>query len=763
MIAFTSCIAYPETVRFYEGQDVRRCRIASIFVLGIAGLLGCALATAAEPASGFSGSREMQASAKVMPSGITQSSSVRDVIVISRTMPRAIVLKRVGTTEVAAALRSKRAGLQQPIKTGFRRDLTELATSAATVRFLEWQTMNDGKQVAGISISSPGARSLRLGILVNRLPDRAIFRFLKPGSEIAREVDGSEVMAMIRRNQMSAGNSDQARTYWSPAIDGDTVLMEIELPADIGTEQVDIAVPSISHIVKSPVDEMAILENAKVGESGSCNIDVSCDAAWSSDRNAVVKISYVEDGSAYECSGTLVADSDSSSFIPYFLTAKHCIGNQAVASTLESNWFYYSTYCNSGVANGSSVSKAGGAELLYASTNTDTSFMRLAATPPSGAKFAAWSATAPTLGLQATSVHHPQGDLQKISKGSIDAFSTCTAPDYDGVFSCSPTSQSIGTFVNVTFTSGGAESGSSGSGLFKTEGGQHYLIGNYLGGSSSCNNPTGSNRYGRLDVAYDAALRQWLSSSIFTDLGEALDYSALTWKTGGNSTFKKQTATSYFGGSALQSGTLADSESTYVTTSLTGPAKLSFYWKVSSEAKYDFFSFYLDNNQQASISGETNWANITVDIPSGSHTVKWVYAKDESTQAGSDAAWLDRVQVLSAGITPSAGLWAIDAEKNGEPGRGFTIEVRNGVLVLTVFAYDASGGDAFYQAAGAMTGNNFTGTLNYYRNGTSLGGTFKSAVLAGSAGTVTIDFTSATQGTITLPGESAKTFSKFFW
>lgn len=117
----------------------------------------------------------------------------------------------------------------------------------------------------------------------------------------------------------------------------------------------------------------------------------------------------------------------------------------------------------------------------------------------------------------------------------------------------------------------------------------------------------------------------------------------------------------------------------------------------------------------------------------------------------------------AASLVPETGLWAIDSERNGQPGRGFTLEAQNGTLVLTIFGYDSSGSDAFYQAAGPINGTSFTGTLNYYRNGMSFGGLFKSANLAGSAGTVTINFTSSTLGTISLPGETAKSFSKFSW
>ena len=76
---------------------------------------------------------------------------------------------------------------------------------------------------------------------------------------------------------------------------------------------------------------------------------------------------------------------------------------------------------------------------------------------------------------------------------------------------------------------------------------------------------------------------------------------------------------------------------------VTGPATLSFYWKVSSEASYDYLRVYLDGVKQYEISGEVNWQQKSINIPSGSHTVKWEYSKDGAVVSGSDKGWVDQV------------------------------------------------------------------------------------------------------------------------
>lgn len=117
----------------------------------------------------------------------------------------------------------------------------------------------------------------------------------------------------------------------------------------------------------------------------------------------------------------------------------------------------------------------------------------------------------------------------------------------------------------------------------------------------------------------------------------------------------------------------------------------------------------------------------------------------------SNAAWA---------FMPAGGLWVVDAENNGQPGRGFQIEVENEIMLLTYYGYRADGSSVFYLAAGPIVGNSFSGALEEYQNGKALGTTWKPASTAGSAGTVNATFTSGLHGTITFPGESPKAISK---
>jgi len=80
-----------------------------------------------------------------------------------------------------------------------------------------------------------------------------------------------------------------------------------------------------------------------------------------------------------------------------------------------------------------------------------------------------------------------------------------------------------------------------------------------------------------------------------------------------------------------------DNQSTYRQYTVTGPAVVDFWWKVSSEKNFDTFSYSLNGVNQETISGEVDWTYRTMTLPAGAHTIRWTYAKDESGAIGQDA------------------------------------------------------------------------------------------------------------------------------
>ena len=126
-------------------------------------------------------------------------------------------------------------------------------------------------------------------------------------------------------------------------------------------------------------------------------------------------------------------------------------------------------------------------------------------------------------------------------------------------------------------------------------------------------------------------------------LAQALDQGMVTWTTGGVGGWFYETASTQYDGDAAQSSDLADNQETTLETTVTGPASLSFHWKVSSEAGWDFLRFYIDGVPQSQISGEVDWTPMDYSLGAGVHVLRWAYAKDVALSSGSDCGWVDHV------------------------------------------------------------------------------------------------------------------------
>ncbi len=433
---------------------------------------------------------------------------VRSLTAAEQIQPARIALGPWGQTKVDSSPSSSTPGAFVPMQIGAARAVAATATANDMQRQLQWRPSVAGGLVAAVSVDAEGAHGLRLGLLVTQLPGSAIVRvYSQFRPTVVQELSGQEVLQIIDRNLQSGNTTDAARTWWTPDTGGSETTLEIELPTGTPASALQVAIPLVSHMfVDLSRYQDGDLVTKEVGDSNSCELDVMCYSESNSMRNAVARMTFVQDGSGYLCTGTLINDS-SSSGTPYFLTANHCISSQTVASTLQTDWFFRASSCNSLFAAGNTVRRTGGATLLYATSATDTSFMRLNDTPPAGAVFAGWKASGSALNSTAIGVHHPKGDLLKISFGQISATLNCQSSGGTGI-SCSMASGLQGSYYYVSWSRGTTEGGSSGSGLFQG----NYLIGTLYGGSSavSCSKSTASS-YGRFDLPYQSALSQWLA------------------------------------------------------------------------------------------------------------------------------------------------------------------------------------------------------------------------------------------------------------
>lgn len=157
------------------------------------------------------------------------------------------------------------------------------------------------------------------------------------------------------------------------------------------------------------------------GVSQGCNINVVCPQGngWENERNSVA---IVISGGFESCTGALVMNTCGTN-IPYFLTADHCLDGNV------QNWvFQFQTWSNTCTGNNGwrEDVQFNGCQLRANSAASDFALLQLNQTPAanSGINYAGWSRE--TTGItQTTILHHPAGDLMKISRDN-DAPTTTT-------------------------------------------------------------------------------------------------------------------------------------------------------------------------------------------------------------------------------------------------------------------------------------------------------------------------------------------------
>jgi hypothetical protein len=320
---------------------------------------------------------------------------------------------------------------------------------------------------------------------------------------------------------------DRTRAWWSPLTEGETQTIEFFVPAARAPTTVPLAVTAVSHVFTTPSSRFT-KRIQDIGTAGSCNVDLPCSSLATSSgfrnaANSTAQMVFVDAGFTVICTGTLLADADASSQVPWFFSANHCFENddppyktaaqmQVVANTLTTLWGFESSACNSRTVRTGWSQLTGGATLIHNNVTSDTLFLRLRSTPPAGAFYSGWDPNALSGGAALTSIHHPEGDLKKVSQGTMVRFA---APGVGG---------GNASFVETRWNTGTTEPGSSGAGVWTTSNGEYYFRGGLWGGSAACNNAAGTDFFSRLDQAYPA-----LSSYLAATTAPATDYTDLWW------------------------------------------------------------------------------------------------------------------------------------------------------------------------------------------------------------------------------------------
>jgi len=126
---------------------------------------------------------------------------------------------------------------------------------------------------------------------------------------------------------------------------------------------------------------------------------------------------------------------------------------------------------------------------------------------------------------------------------------------------------------------------------------------------------------------------------------ETGNFTQFDWQTGGTLPWLITNVTPYEGTYCARSGDINDNQESWIslTYDVYSPENISFWYRVSSEANYDYLTFYIDNVSIDSWAGIVPWTQASYPVTAGTHTFKWRYNKDISVSTGEDAAFVDYI------------------------------------------------------------------------------------------------------------------------
>jgi hypothetical protein len=318
--------------------------------------------------------------------------------------------------------------------------------------------MPDGGFTWTVALESPTATALRV-----HFTDFSV----SPNAEVY--VYGMNGEAFGPYTGSGPGNSND---FWSNTVSGSVAFVQLRqygnsspvnrfTIADIGYLGEKFLLP----FMQQPHDY-----NGDIGRSlahcpgnENCVEDASCysGSAINDAKLAAAHMQWVSGAWLYYCSGGLIADTDSSTQIPYFLTANHCLSRGKDAKALECYFQYWTANCHGACYDPvGAVPRTLGADIMDSSRNGDHTLLQLWEDPPAGSVFMGWTTNPVAFadGTHLFRISHPSGEAQAYSEHVVDSqYVECGGLP-------------IGEFIYSQDVVGATEGGSSGSPVMNMSG-----------------------------------------------------------------------------------------------------------------------------------------------------------------------------------------------------------------------------------------------------------------------------------------------------
>jgi lysyl endopeptidase len=414
--------------------------------------------------------------------------------------PQSVDLSLLDLSQVVMEDQINDADKNTPWRYGIERPLVLHSFDHGT-----WSNLPDGQSIWRMAITSPGALNISINFSEFYLPEGGQLQIYNNSRS-----DWSKVYTH------HGGTAQKTGTWF---VQGDEVILEY-VQAPNAYELPRIATQSIIHGYRMGALHQLLdseQQSRAPEDSGDCNYDVNCPVGGDFDgykeklKKAVALLNL---GNGYLCSSVLLNNTKQDK-TPYVLTANHCLQNSDPDLwSLRFNWISPNPVCGEAEpsADINTNFTMNGAELRGFHERSDFALVELREAIPDSwdVVFAGWDRSDELPEFQA-GIHHPRGDLMKISMDLDPA-----AHEFaNGTDVWLIKGQAVGN--GNGWDLGTTEGGSSGSPLFNQNG---LVIGQLYGGMSACDGTQtngGYDLYGRFASAWDYGATQDMRLSNWLD------------------------------------------------------------------------------------------------------------------------------------------------------------------------------------------------------------------------------------------------------
>lgn len=375
-----------------------------------------------------------------------------------------------------------------------------------------WTELDNGDRVWRISFHSPDALNMSFNFDKFYIPE---------GANLYLYSDDRSDLLGAYTNQVNNKNNKLGTWF----VEGDKVWLEYYEPFEV-RGQSELSITSLVHGYRlgQKFQKGYYNENQlkALNDSGDCNHDVDCPIGNDFEaRKDVLKksVAFLNMGNGFICSGAL-ANNTAQDKKPYFLTANHCFfdnndnPSDPALYSMRFNWISPNPVCGATTdsTNGPTNFTMNGSVLRARSEAADYMLVELNSDVPESwdVVYAGWDKTDTDPSFE-VGIHHPSGDIMKVSRDDTGAVKTNAGSTSVWLIGGTSAGSGDGWEIGVT------EQGSSGSPLFNENG---HIIGELFAGQAACsgiNDNDDFDIYGRFAVAWNGTssstrLRDWLDS-----------------------------------------------------------------------------------------------------------------------------------------------------------------------------------------------------------------------------------------------------------